>query len=538
MSRATRLRATVAVAVTISAFSGAALAEPEVVVVPGGTVTHTIPGTSTPTIGPLDIATPPITVPRTCAGTVFCAGPIYVPPQTVVHVPQVNPVPVTPPVTLTVSTTDIVAVVNPVVTTLVTIPPTTIPVPNPFGGDPIPVDVCPQSCSVPGASVVDGATGYVTVTACVGATCETQTVPVQLGNTSAGQICFTQAAQSVSEGAGGATLYVQRTGGTFNEASVTYSTQNGTAIAPGDYTAQSNRTLLWAHGQGGSQPITVSIVSDSSDEPDENFSVVLTSSSGATLCQPSAATVTILDDDNPPAGSLRFATGSYVVNEDGVSVNIEVQRVGGTYGTATAKVAFANGTANGSDYSVNPGTENITFTGTTTSQFVTVFISNDAADEPNEQFQASLTEVSGAGLGTPSSTTVTILDNDEPPSDGEPDQFTFVDRVGVARSQMIYSNVITITGINVPVDVTVWGGEWSLRTTGICDSTGTWYGEGTSGPQVTNGALVCVRHMSASDFLTSVGTNLIVGNPSKSDIFTSTTRQQIGDECNPGQICP
>ena len=51
-----------------------------------------------------------------------------------------------------------------------------------------------------------------------------------------------------------------------------------------------------------------------------------------------------------------------------------------------------------------------------TSKTVTVPIANDPNDEPNETFTFALANPDNALLGTPASTTVTISDNDAPPS--------------------------------------------------------------------------------------------------------------------------
>ena len=419
-----RIGAAILAASGLSTFATPAAADPVVITVPGGTLTHTIPGIATPVIGPYDVATPQITVPRACAGSVFCAGPIDIPPQTIVSVPRVNPVPLTPPITVTASTTNIVAVANPALNVLVTVPPTTILVPNPFGGGPIPVEVCPNSCIVPGAQVVDGASGSVTIAACAGSTCESETVPVAYGNTNPGQICFTQATHSTAEGHSGTrsvTLTVQRIGGSFGNASVSWSTQPGTALAPGDYLSGGGN-FSWASGQSDNRSATVYVVGDTVNEPDENFSVVLSGISGATYCQPSAATVTIINDD-----------------------------------------AFV----------------------------------------PDEQ----------------------------------PDQFLFIDRYPEGRSTMIYSNIVTISGINTDVTATASGGEVAKVPTGaVCDGTLGWSGSVSVSP----GNAVCVRHLSSPDWQSSVSTTLTVGSPAVSDVFTSTTRDEPIDECPPpgGGLCP
>jgi hypothetical protein len=80
--------------------------------------------------------------------------------------------------------------------------------------------------------------------------------------------------------------------------------------------------------------------------------------------------------------------------------------------------ATANGSATaGSDYTAASGT--VTFPAGSVdgaTQVITVGVTNDARDEPDETFLVTLSAPSGATLGTPSMHTVTILDDDPPPS--------------------------------------------------------------------------------------------------------------------------
>jgi hypothetical protein len=55
-------------------------------------------------------------------------------------------------------------------------------------------------------------------------------------NDKAGTVQFSVASYSVAETAGAATITVTRSGGTSSQATVHYSTSDGTATAPGDYT--------------------------------------------------------------------------------------------------------------------------------------------------------------------------------------------------------------------------------------------------------------------------------------------------------------
>jgi hypothetical protein len=112
-----------------------------------------------------------------------------------------------------------------------------------------------------------------------------------------------QATTDVSEGAGTVNVTVKRVGGRKGAVSVDYATVDGTATAGQDYTARSGR-LTFADNET-TKTISVPVLNDSADEPDETFSLRLSGpSSNATVGAP-RETVTVLDDDAPepqPAG--------------------------------------------------------------------------------------------------------------------------------------------------------------------------------------------------------------------------------------------
>lgn len=113
-----------------------------------------------------------------------------------------------------------------------------------------------------------------------------------------GNLRFSASSYSGGEASGlrTVTVSVQRTGGSYGAAGVSYATNNGTAVAPGDYAATSG-TLTWAHGDAANKTFTVTIANDSSIESTESFGVTLSGASGATLGSLSTATISIIDDD-------------------------------------------------------------------------------------------------------------------------------------------------------------------------------------------------------------------------------------------------
>ena len=113
------------------------------------------------------------------------------------------------------------------------------------------------------------------------------------------------------------------------------------------------------------------------------------------------------------AGSFRFTTGSYTVDEGEGTVTINIIRYGGNTGTVTVEYETENGTANsGSDY--DPASGRITIAdGQTTGSF-TVSALDDQESEDNETVTLRLkSPTGGAVIGSPDTATLTIIDDDE-----------------------------------------------------------------------------------------------------------------------------
>lgn len=122
-------------------------------------------------------------------------------------------------------------------------------------------------------------------------------LPTITDNDSPGTLAMASSAFSVSEGAGVATITVERSGGSAGVASVNVSTANGTATAGSDYTAIASSTHNWADGEGGSKTVDVTLNDDSDIEGSETFTTSLSGASGASLGSPTSTTVTIADNE-------------------------------------------------------------------------------------------------------------------------------------------------------------------------------------------------------------------------------------------------
>lgn len=110
-------------------------------------------------------------------------------------------------------------------------------------------------------------------------------------------------------------------------------------------------------------------------------------------------------------GTLAFSTGTYTVGESG-NATITVRRNGGDDGAASVAYATTNGTATaGSDYTSRSGTLNWA-DGDDGNKTFTVPILSDTVDEANETVLLTLSAATGATLGSPSSATLSVTDDD------------------------------------------------------------------------------------------------------------------------------
>ena len=193
---------------------------------------------------------------------------------------------------------------------------------------------------------------------------------------------------------------------TSQTVTVKYATANGTAVASTDYSVKSG-SLSFSPGQT-SKTITMTIVGDSTDEPDESFFVNLTAPTNATISD-GQAQVTIFDNDAPPSLTI---SSVFATEATGTTVNaiftVKLSAVSGF--AVTVNFATADGSAlAGSDY--NSASGSLTFNPGETTKTITVSILGDSDKELTETFSLKLSNALNAvfansdGIGT-------ILDND------------------------------------------------------------------------------------------------------------------------------
>jgi len=221
---------------------------------------------------------------------------------------------------------------------------------------------------------------------------------------------FSGAPYTATESAGTAPVTVTLSAISGLMATVAYTASDGTAVSPGDYTAITG-TLTFTPGVA-SQVCGVSIVSDTLDELSETVVLALGNQSNATLGAPSNTTLTILDDDPPP--SVQFGGAPYTATESVGTAPVTVTLSAASGLTVTVAYTASDGTAvSPGDYTAITGT--LTFTPGVASQVCGVSIVSDTLDEVSETIALALGNESNATMSVPSNTTLTILDDDDPP---------------------------------------------------------------------------------------------------------------------------
>lgn len=130
----------------------------------------------------------------------------------------------------------------------------------------------------------------------------------------------------------------------------------------------------------------------------------------------------------PATPVLSFSPAAVQVNEDAGNVTVTATLSAPAPSTGvTANYATSAGTASAADFTAKSGAVN--FSAGETSKTITIPITNDTAQESDEIFTVALSGITGANGGQ-TTATVTIKDNDAPPSSGSGAAFNIYDNWG------------------------------------------------------------------------------------------------------------
>jgi Calx-beta domain-containing protein/putative Ig domain-containing protein len=205
--------------------------------------------------------------------------------------------------------------------------------------------------------------------------------------------------------------------------------------------------------------ITVTPVDDALVEGSETVILTLSPDSAYTVGAPSSATVTIADNDTPAPPTVTIEANQPNASEAGPTAGqFTVTRTGSTAAPLTVNYAIGGTATNGLDYS--PLLGSVTIPAGSSTKTIDVVPIDDTLAEGNETVILTLRTDAAYNVGTPGDVTVTIADNDSPPTvtieanipeasetGPTPGQFT-VTRTGSTASPLIVNFTIGGTAIN------------------------------------------------------------------------------------------
>ena len=232
------------------------------------------------------------------------------------------------------------------------------------------------------------------------------------------------------------TFTVARTGRTTTSLSVTY-TVTGTATSGTDYTALTG-TLTIAAGTPSGR-ITVTPIDNAAVELPETVIVTLQASTRYTVGTPTTSTVTIADDDVLPTVAVTATDAAAA--EPSNTGTFTVTRTGSTTTALTVGFALSGTATSGSDYSAPPASP-LTIPAGATSATITVTPIDDSVVESAETVVATLMAGTAYEIGSPSTATVTISD-DEPAE--PPETVVTIEATDATAAEPANSGTFTVT---------------------------------------------------------------------------------------------
>ena len=252
----------------------------------------------------------------------------------------------------------------------------------------------------------------------------------------------------------------------------------------GDYTF-SDISLTIAAGATVSDIYHLDIAENNRDDPDitQTFSATAVNSQGL-AGQPSDVVLTILDNDDPPEVTLHLS--SSVIDEDGGSstVTATLSHTSSAETTITVSAA-AVAPAVAANFALSADTTlTIAADATTSTGTVTIDAVDNEADNPDRTVTVTASADNSVGAVDPSSVTLTIVDNEDPPAvtlhlsptviDEDGESSTVTATLDHPSSEATTLTVTATAGANaVPADFTPSADTTLSIVAGATSSTGT-----------------------------------------------------------------
>jgi hypothetical protein len=241
------------------------------------------------------------------------------------------------------------------------------------------------------------------------ATTHTLTINANDGGSTVPTVQFSQAAQSRGESAGTVEVTIELSAASQTDVIVNYSVA-GTATSGTDFTATPPSAVTIEAGET-TATISVAITNDTTVEPNETVVLTLATPTGATLGTQTTHTLTIEDNDTSSSPTAQFAIASQSVGENAGQVQVVVQLSAPAAQEVTIPYTVGGTAIPDTDYSVAPA-GSVQIPANASQGVITITIVNDQAAEQSESVILTLGTPTGGTLGTTTTHTLTIIDND------------------------------------------------------------------------------------------------------------------------------
>ncbi len=219
---------------------------------------------------------------------------------------------------------------------------------------------------------------------------------------------FNAATQTVVEGATGAVTVTAALSAASGKAVSVPFTVSGTASRPGDHNLV-NGTFNFAAGATAAM-VLFNQADDTIFEGNETIILTLGTATNATVNTPSVLTLTITDNEAMPAVQWAIASQTKLENAGTVQIAANLNRAS----TAAISVPYViTGTATSTDHNLADGT--LQFPAGSLSASVVLTLLNDTVDEDAETVILTLGAPTGATKGATVTHTLTITDDDPLP---------------------------------------------------------------------------------------------------------------------------
>ena len=224
---------------------------------------------------------------------------------------------------------------------------------------------------------------------------------------------------SIAETNGVATVTARLSGASSAAVTVTVEAAAGTGAVAADFTLSGATTLTIAAGSTESAGlVTVTANGNDVDSPNKSVTVSGAAAGGNGVANPSNATLTLADDDALPTLALVLTPAT--VGENGGVSTVTATLSGKSSAAVTLTVSAAAVASTGAvagDFALSSATTLTIAAGATVSAgAVTVTANDNAADEPDVEVRVTATAAGGNGAENPPAATLTIRDDEGPPT--------------------------------------------------------------------------------------------------------------------------